>query len=45
MRSCNCLNIQIESEGDDFEKVIQETLNLTEFEIKDSFFKQVLVYL
>ncbi|CAH0558666.1 unnamed protein product [Brassicogethes aeneus] len=40
MRSCNCLNIEIEAEGNVFDKVNEDCLNLNEDEKKESFFKQ-----
>ncbi|KAF2883094.1 hypothetical protein ILUMI_23086 [Ignelater luminosus] len=40
MLSCNCLNIIIESKTNDFQQVTSDSLNLTEEEKKDFFFKQ-----
>lgn len=40
MLSCNCLNIIIEPEFNDFLKVSRDSLELTEFEKKDTFFNQ-----
>lgn len=41
MLACTCLNIIIEPETNDLLKVARDTLDLTEFEKKDSFFNQV----
>ncbi|KAK9679375.1 Proline-rich AKT1 substrate 1 [Popillia japonica] len=40
MLACTCLNIIIEPETNDLLKVARDTLDLTEFEKKDSFFNQ-----
>lgn len=41
MLSCNCLNVIIESETNNFVKVTLDLLKLSEEESKDVFFKQV----
>lgn len=41
MLACNCLNVIIDSEINDFQKVTLNSLKLTEDEGKDYFFKQV----
>lgn len=45
MLACNCLNVMIESELSDSQKVTPEQLNLTKEERDDIFFQQVGTYL
>ncbi|RZC38732.1 lobe protein [Asbolus verrucosus] len=40
MLSCHCLNVIVETEPGDFQKVAVETLGLSQEEVEDSFFKQ-----
>ncbi|KAF5298617.1 hypothetical protein FQR65_LT09713 [Abscondita terminalis] len=40
MFSCNCLNITVESETNDFQRINLDALNLNEAEKQDIFFKQ-----
>lgn len=38
---CDCLNVKIEIEGNDFHKVTLDILNLNNEELNDSFFQKV----
>lgn len=38
---CDCLNVKIEIEGNDFDKVTLDTLNLNQEELNDEFFHKV----
>lgn len=38
---CDCLNVKIEIQGNDFDKVTLDTLNLNKEELNDEFFVKV----
>lgn len=38
---CDCLNVKIEIQGNDFDKVTLDTLNLNKEELNDDFFLKV----
>lgn len=38
---CDCLNVKIEVEGNDFDKVTLDTLNLSPEELNEEFFRKV----